>query len=1314
MVGLHLKKHGGSAAKSLAAIPAGRSTRESLAALGDPAIEHTLTQLASGSNDDADRTASYAVGTATADGQRFRILRPHARGGLGAVFVALDCELHREVALKQILEEHADDPAGRSRFLLEAEITGGLEHPGIVPVYGLGTFADGRPYYAVRFIRGDSLKEAADRFHADDSLRDDPGRRSLELRKLLRRFTDVCNAIDYAHSRGVLHRDLKPGNVIVGRYGETLVVDWGLAKATGRTEPGADSGERTLVPCSASGSAETLPGSALGTPAYMSPEQAEGDLEHLGPRSDVYSLGATLYYLLTGRPPLEGEIADVIRAVQRGEFPPPRQRDASIDRALEAVCLKAMAHRPSDRYATPKALSEDIERWMADEPVSAWREPFARRARRWAKRNRTAGTGAAVALIAGVIGLSAVLMVQTRAKADIARALDRETAANAELARSKAAVQARYDLAVAAIQTFHTGVSEEFLLKQERFKGLRENLLKAAIDFYGRLGALLEGETDRASRRALLSARFQVVELGGRVGRMGEALATHARVLADREALAGSATAGEKTDLLGDIASSHHVMADLYEALGRLGECRAAREACLRVRRELAEAHPDRPQLRRNLGAALGNMDLLDRQAGKTAEALSAREAAGRIFEELVRDHAQDTGFQSDLAINDYNRGLDLSALGRTAEALTALEAARGAFEKLTTTRPRDTLQQVFLAKVNAVIAGILWATGEPAAALQSIEAEERIYRKLVAAYPADTSFQSGLAQSQMDRGTVLRALGDPDGAMSAYEEALVIRRMLAEENPEVADFQRGLAAAMVDRGLLRSAIGRQSGALADYEASLAIFRKLVESNPDIAFDRRNIGRCLNSIGVVHHGEGRSREAIATFEESRAIHERLARDHPGVDEYRAGLAWAFVGLARAFRRTDRPAEAVRSYRRAIAIREQLPTMAPGSRFELAEDHAALAALADAPGSGLSAAAGPAEADRAMEVLRRTVALGFRPSRRLRTDPAFAPLRDRADFRLLVMDLEMPAEPFARGDIGDVRRATGEPAEAPRSSEAALAAAKRLAEAHPKVTPFQIDLARLLLQAGRPAEAERHLDRMIAAMPEEGPLYAQRGIVRAQLERWAEADADFVEATRRGTGVFAWYAHALLRLHLDDLAGYRTACEAIVERFEGSEQGYTLKQVSNTCSLAPEAVSDLARPLRLAEKALARDPKGHWSHEAPGRLLYRAGRHEEAVRRLEEAVALLKGEGNVWHWLYLAMAHRALGHTDEARRWLGTAEAWLAPELARPSGTGADRGALTWNQRLEARHLLREARLMIRGGDPQALPAQVSQGASERP
>jgi tetratricopeptide (TPR) repeat protein len=256
----------------------------------------------------------------------------------------------------------------------------------------------------MRFIRGDSLQEAIARFHRADGPGRDPGERALALRQLLGRFVDVCDAIAYAHSRGVLHRDLKPGNIMLGQYGETLVVDWGLAKAVGRAAGDGGAAEGPLQPASASGPAATQVGSALGTPQYMSPEQAAGRLDQLGPSSDVYSLGATLYCLLTGKAPFEGrDVGEVLRQVQRGEFPPPRQVQRAVPPALEAVCLKAMALRPEGRYATPRALVADVEKWLADEPVSAWREPLRLRAGRWARRHQAAVAACVAGLLVAVL-----------------------------------------------------------------------------------------------------------------------------------------------------------------------------------------------------------------------------------------------------------------------------------------------------------------------------------------------------------------------------------------------------------------------------------------------------------------------------------------------------------------------------------------------------------------------------------------------------------------------------------------------------------------------------------------------------------------------------------------------------------------------------------------------------------------------------------------------------------------------------------------------------------------------------------------------
>ena len=322
---------------------------------------------------------------------RFKIERAHAKGGLGEVFIAIDQEVPREVALKSIRDSHARIKNSCDRFVREAEITGSLEHPGIVPVYGIGKYQDGRPYYAMRFIRGDSLADGIEEYHAKKSERSE-SELAIVRQQYLNRFIDVCNAIGYAHSRGVIHRDIKPDNIMLGKYGETLVVDWGLAKLIKKDEPQSkedDDIDEGLVLLKSHGQVDaTLMGSVLGTPGYMSPEQALGNVEDLGPETDIYSLGATLYTMLTGQASIiESQLDLILDKTIEGNFPRPRELNKTTPRELEAICLKCMAKNPTDRYSTCKEIAADIERYLADEPTSAYPEPIHKKFSRFSKKH---------------------------------------------------------------------------------------------------------------------------------------------------------------------------------------------------------------------------------------------------------------------------------------------------------------------------------------------------------------------------------------------------------------------------------------------------------------------------------------------------------------------------------------------------------------------------------------------------------------------------------------------------------------------------------------------------------------------------------------------------------------------------------------------------------------------------------------------------------------------------------------------------------------------------------------------------------------
>ncbi|QGJ71117.1 Hypothetical protein PBC10988_28200 [Planctomycetales bacterium 10988] len=334
----------------------------------------------------------------TAKPKRYALQKVLGEGGLGRVWLVEDSKLNREVALKEIQPAAYRGPATAAQLVKEAQVTGQLEHPNIVPIYDLHIDDLERPCYTMRLIRGRNLYEAIRSLHhLTSTKRSEPGLPfakidRLELRHLLTAFVSLCNAVAYAHSRGVLHRDLKPDNVVLGDYGEVLLVDWGIARLLEDANQAEEESQAELPQVSISGDVShegTIDGSIIGTPGYLAPEQAKGRINSLDARTDIFGLGGILFSILTGKAPYEGK--NLMEILWRsGSEPPPRVRslDSTISPSLEAICTKAMAQRQDDRYQSAMELAEEVERWLADEPVLVHRETWPQRFGRWMRRHR--------------------------------------------------------------------------------------------------------------------------------------------------------------------------------------------------------------------------------------------------------------------------------------------------------------------------------------------------------------------------------------------------------------------------------------------------------------------------------------------------------------------------------------------------------------------------------------------------------------------------------------------------------------------------------------------------------------------------------------------------------------------------------------------------------------------------------------------------------------------------------------------------------------------------------------------------------------
>jgi serine/threonine-protein kinase len=848
----------------------------------------------------------------------YELLREIGRGGMGIVYRARQLKPNRLVALKMILDGRFASKKELLRFENEAEIVAGLDHPNIVPILEAGQH-QGLHYFSMPLLTGGSLAASQSRPAAN-------------LRVVVRLVADVAAAVHHAHERGILHRDLKPANILLDDEGRPHVTDFGLAK---RVRNGGDLTET---------------GAILGSPGYMSPEQASGNPVSVTTASDIYGLGAILYALLTGQAPFEGSsVQETITRLHEQPAEPPSKLNRIVPRSVDQICLMCLEKDPDRRYPTAKALAADLHRWLAGEPVLARPEPLAERTRRWIRRRRTAVTAAAAATLVALIGLFLVLGVQVGANRDLKAANDRE--------------RARFDLAMEAIKSYHTGASEDLLLKEPQFQALRTKLLHGAREFFGKLETLLEGHTDRRSQQAMSQAYDELAALTDKIGSKSEALELYRRALGLRRALARDAPADGA-------------------AQAEVGRCLLA------------------------LGA-------LESTTGHEHEAIDAYREARAVFASVNRRAEPRIDCRADVAACDHRIGDLLAATGRSVEALSSYQNGRSLRLALYCDHPAAAAFRSGLAESDVAIGVLLWKRGQPADAVASFEKARAMFEALARDHPTTVEHRHQLARCYNTIGFPLHAIGKTDAALRSFEAARAILQSLVRENPVVTEFRQQLAFSHTQIATLMWDTGRRAQALAPYQEARALLEAIAQANPAVPEIGNDLARCYSQLGYVLSALGKPGEALDSSQKARTLREALVEANPSLTAYKSDLA-VTLGLIGFLKREEGQfSEATTHFRRAIALLDGLPALTPEESYNLACRHAALATVADLPGSGVTAAEGRAASDLAMAELRRAASAGFRVLSLMAFDHDLDPLRSRPDFQMLVLDLSFPGDPFVR-------------------------------------------------------------------------------------------------------------------------------------------------------------------------------------------------------------------------------------------------------------------------------------------------------------